>query len=261
MKKPVIMCVMDDDRDSKLAQNFKNSIRKFHDNKQLPIKLIRKADNEEYNADQNFYYRAKAIIAKDHIDDYELVIVADADQICLGSLDFVIGSQGWDIGTVLNWNRVDPEKYGLVTVFNINPQNYFNAGLIAFRSKEVVEHLDMLCHGPYFSHPTMRYREQDLLNIMCHYGNYKVKCFDVEDSMYGYNAWHGLIAKGEGTKMELKDKRVILPVGKDGYPAKEKEIKIYHWAGGGNEIKNHRTVFNEDMIEHIDWLISEEGNK
>lgn len=253
------MCVMYDDRDPQLSKNFINSIRKFHDEKELPIKEVKRTDKQEWVDDPHFYFRAKGLIAKEFINDYELVIVADSDQICLGSLDYVLNSSGWDVGTVLNWNRTDPNIYGLVSVFNIDPRKYFNAGLIAFRNNDVVDHLVHMCNSPYFH--SLQYREQDILNIILHFGMYKVNCFDTEDTLSGYNAWHGLIAKGEGLRMKKINNDVVLLPDEGGYPIKPTFIKMFHWAGGSHENKNHRLSFNEEMIEYIDYLISEEKDE
>ena len=254
----IIAFVIADDENLPLAKKMINSLRKFHSEEELPVHIVTGDELKQYREDdRQFFYRATPIVAEKFIDDYDMVLKLDADQIILGSLDFVLNSTGWDIGTVYNWNRVDPEKYGLVQVWDVSPTQYFNCGFVAMRSKEFVLHWLQLCKSNHFD--KYQYREQDLLNILTHYGNYKVKCFDDYDMMYEYSAWHGLRVKGETMKMVLRDNKVILPKGDDNYPVRDVEIKVWHEAGGNNGTKgNYRLYFNEDMIAHIDYLVGEE---
>lgn len=234
-------------------QMMSKSFKRFHPD--IELRLYGDKEIDEYN-DKNFFYRSTPIIAKNLMEEgYELILKLDADQLILGKLD-VIFKGDYDVGTVLNINRVDPPRYGLVSTYNIPPNRYMNCGLVAMTSKRFVDNWYKLCHSPLFN--TLQYREQDILNILYHYGDYKVKCFDDYDAKNNYYAWHGLVAKGEGPKMQIKDGKVVLPIGKDKYPDRELTIKAYHWAGGGNEPKmNYRIAFNEELISYIDWILSD----
>jgi len=239
-----------------MAQQMINSLRKFHSEEELPVIIITGDDlKARLTKDPAFFYRATPVIAKELLEEYELVLKLDADQVVMGSLDFVLNSKGWDVGTVINYNRVDPAMYGLVSVASVPPEEYYNAGFVAMRSKEFVEHWHNMCFTQHFDR--LQYREQDLLNILCHYGIWKVKSFDEYDPVYEYAAWHGLLNKGEGLNMKISNGEVILPKGKEDYPTQDVKVKVYHYAGGGNEPKNHRLYFNEELIKHIDWLISD----
>lgn len=254
------MFVVADDNNMELATNFINSVRKFHTEKELPIDIITGKELEEYRKDDpHFFYRATPIVAMKYMDEYETVIKADADQIMLGDIKHILSLRNYDVGTVLNYNRVDEKKFGLVTNWIIDPQAYYNCGFVAMKNKRFVEHWLKLCLSEHFE--KIQYREQGLLNIMCHFGDYKVKCFDHKDVMHDYYAWHGLVCKGEGVHMVLKDGVVTLPKAEDGYPPEDIIIKIHHYAGGGHEVRTHRTWFNEDLIKHIDYLISDDKSK
>lgn len=248
-KQKIIAFTIADKNNMPHAEKMINSFHKFHPN--IEVKIF----NEKDVGDKVNYYRSTPMFAKDLIDDYDVVLKLDADQIVTGKLDYMFEAE-YDVGTVLNFNRVDPPIYGQVTVFNIPPAMYVNCGLVAMRSKKFIDHWWMLCNTYHFQ--TLRYREQDLLNIMIHYGDYLVECFDFPDKVKGYEAWHGLIAKGEYNKMILKDGKLILPKNKDRYPEVDKEIKVLHSAGGTNEPKigdAYRTLFSEEVIKYIDGLI------
>lgn len=254
-----------DENNMQLANNMINSLRKFHSEEELPVHIVSGEELQNYlKQDPHFFYRATPIMAKKFMEEgYDYVLKLDADQIIMGDLDYVLNSEGWEVGTVINVNRVDPPKFGWIGLFSlVAPQEYFNCGLVAMKSKEFVDHWHSLCFSQYFER--MPYREQGFLNLLTHFGTYKVKCFDHYDKIYDYGAWHGLLAKGEGMRMKLVDGKVILPRGEDddqGYPDRDVEIKVYHFAGGGYDSKNHRIYFPEELINHIDWLISDERKK
>lgn len=240
-----------DNNNMPMAKQMINSLRKFHSEEELPVMIVDEEKISSYN-DPSFFYRATPIIASELIEHFDTVIKLDADQIIMGDLNYILSKKDFTVGVVYNYNRTDPKTFGLVSVFNIDPREYYNCGFVVMRSDRFVRHWKDLCFTKYFN--TLQYREQDILNVMCHYGDYKV--WRMDDKSYDdYNAWHGLVSKGEGLRMELRESQVILPADEN-YNKEEKIIKVYHYAGGGHEPKNHRIYFNESMINHIDWLIS-----
>lgn len=246
-----VLFTVADKNNLKYAKQLENSVRKFHSKDELDFILF----TEEDVGDKLNFYRQKPMFASRLIDKYDLVIGADADQICTGDLTYLFEKE-YDVGVVLNYNRVDPAKYGQIGILDITPTEYMNCGLVAMRSKQFIDHWWSLCNSNHFFN--LRYREQDLLNILVHYGNYEVVCFDFPDKTRNYSAWHGLIAKGEYNKMIIQDNKLILPKAKDNYPEADKEIKMLHSAGGGNEQKigdAYRLYFNEEVIKYIDKLV------
>ena len=245
----IIAFTIADENNKKHAQKLDKSFHHFHPDIEL------KAYNEKDVGDKINYYRSTAMFAKDLINDYDLVLKLDADQIVTGNINYIFDKE-YDVATVLNFNRVDPLKYGKISVFDIMPTEYMNCGLVAMRSKRFINHWWDLCNSNHFQN--LRYKEQDLLNVLVHYGDYDVTCLDFPDPTYKYNAWHGLISKGEYLKMKIKDGKLILPQAKDNYPEIDKEIKVLHSAGGGYENRigdSYRTLFNEEVIKYIDNLI------
>lgn len=245
----VIAFTIADDKNMVHAEKMINSFHKFHPD--IEVKIYGAKDVGE----QKNYYRATPLFAKELIKDYDLVLKLDSDQIITGNLDYLFEEE-YDVGTVINFNRVDTKTYGIVTVFNIPPQQYMNCGLVAMRSEKFIKHWWRLCTAPVFD--TLQYREQDLLNLIIHYGDYQVECFDYPNKTKGYSAWHGLISKGEYSKMIMRDGKLVLPKSEDRYPEQEKEIKVLHSAGGGHEKKigdSYRVYFNDEVIKYIDGLI------
>ena len=246
--KKVIAFTIADDNNQEYLKMFVNSLRKFHSEEELPLKVIGQKELQEIRIDEKFY-KMTPYIAKD-LKEYDLIAKFDCDQIVCGDLSHIWQDEDYDVGTVLNWNRVDPKTYGEVAVWDVTAPIYYNCGFVVMRSKEFIDHWWKLCDKPNIKN--YRYREQDLLNILCYYGNYKVKCFDDQ------KMWHGLIVKSEWNKLEMRGDEIICPKGQDGFPPDEKIIKMIHWGGGQNGVKmNYKAYFKEDVIARLDYLTHE----
>jgi len=125
------------------------------------------------------------------------------------------------------------------------------------RSEKFVHHWKVLCFSNQFDR--LQYKEQDLLNILCYYGNYNVRCLDHGDKPANMAAWWGLIAKGEYTRCILKDNKIIIPkgFGDTPFPTEDLELKVIHAAGGNQANKmNYHTWFSEDIASRLDFLVS-----
>jgi hypothetical protein len=252
MKK--IVFIPADDNNLKYAELCINSLRKFHSEEELPVVIIKDEDLQQRLAkDPNFFYRAAPILAKEFMDKgWELVIKMDADQIVTGDLSELWTGEDWDVAVVQNSNPKNLQEHQdatgqTLTVLDINPLHYVNAGLVVMRSKEFVEHWLQLCMSYHFD--TFQFREQDLLNILVHYGNYRVKFLDAS------NKWYGLISKSLVVNTKLVKNKIILPKN-DIFPQDEdKQIMCYHFAGGNDPRKgNYRTLFPSDVVKYLDQL-------
>lgn len=255
-KKPVIVFSIADERNKPYADKMLASLRKFHPD--IPYHLVEGAELQTYlKADPMFFYRATPIIAEKFIKDYELVIKIDADSIIVGSLDYLLNTKDFDVFTVINWNRADAQEFPLVAGWGILPIEYFNAGLVGMRSEKFVHDWKIQCFSPQFDR--MQYKEQDILNAICYFGNYNVRCGDHGDGPAGMMAWWGLLSKGEWSRAILKGEKIIVPKGEGPtpFPIQDMELKVLHWGGGQDspEKLNYRTRFNEEIVTYLDKLV------
>jgi hypothetical protein len=257
-KKPRVAFICYDQNNAKYAKLFKASLRKFHSEKDLPlVEISGDSLSERVKKDPQFFYRQKPTIAAELIDEYEVVLGFDVDQIVMGDLSHLWTDTGYDVGTVLNFNREDYKTFGPITTYIIDCTTYMNCGLVVMRSKQFITHWLRLCNTDAIFN-NLQYREQDILNMLYYFGDYKVKCFDYKDEFSETQNWHGLVAWGEGLKMKLINKEIILPKSEDGYPNQDVVIKLFHFAHGNVQNKmNYRLLFNEDVIKHLDYLTSE----
>lgn len=274
-KKKALFLAACDVNNFKYAIPFWKSMTKFHSPKDIDMILytdetrpemlkklpegIQIKDLKPYLKDPMFWYRQKPVLAEQYMDEYELVVGFDTDQLILGDLNYILETNDYDIGTVINWNRMDPETYGFVdlTRIGILPVEYFNCGLVAMRSKKFVHHWSVLCFSEQFNR--MQYREQDILNILCYFGNYNVRSFDIGDGVKNYYAWHGMIAKGELSRAILKGKDIVIPKGEGDtpFPPTDEVVKVVHLGGGHGAIKdNWGLYFSPEVMERINEIIA-----
>ncbi len=236
-----------DNNNMPYALTMGKTLNKFHP--EIPIYIYGEKEIKETSIPiPDFFYLATPYIARVLLEKHDCVIKIDADSLVLGNLDHILQDETFEIGTVLNWNRVDPKVYGEIGLATITPQEYYNNGFVVLRNKDFVNEWFKLCTTKH--HARMPFREQGFLNILCHYGKFNVRCLDYS------NCWHGLCSKGEWNKCIIRNNEVILPKGEDHYPEEDKIIKIVHWGGGNAEKKlNYRVFFNEECIEYINKLV------
>jgi hypothetical protein len=272
-KKPVLIFSAADQNNFPYAVMLFRSLSKFHpdlpmilftnETRQTELSKLPKSvavrDVTPYLDDPMFWYRQKPLLAEQFMDDYELVLGMDADQIVTGSLDYILNTKDYDVGTVINWNRSDPQIYGFVELgrIGIAPPEYFNCGLVAMRSKQFVHHWKVVCFTEQFNR--MQYKEQDILNILCYFGNYNIRCFDHTDGVAKYYAWHGLIAKGELARAELRGTDIVVPKGEGDtpFPPDDVVIKVIHTGGGNipNKLNYQGWFSDQKIVERITELV------
>lgn len=226
------------------ARKMEASLKHFHPD--IPLVIFGDKEVRETN-DGGIFYRATPVFGRILLEKYDLVIKIDADSIVTGNLDHILNDDTYDLGCVSNFNLVDQKLYDFpLTVWDIPLEQYMNCGFVAMRSKEVVEHWLKLCYSPHFN--TYRFKEQDLMNIIFHYGNYNVKCFDFS------NRWHGLINKGHYINMLMDGDNVVINPN-DGYPDEQKIVKVIHMAGGQIPDKmNLPKLFKGEVLTRLQEL-------
>ncbi len=238
-----------DEKNMEYARKMANSLKYFHP--QIPLEVIGgEVLADALKRDPAFFYRATPVIASQLIKEYETVIKIDADSIVTGRLN-----KAWegdfDVKVVLNSNPREFKKYP-VSVWDINPvHEYVNAGFVSMKSEEFIEHWHKLCYSNHFNNYQMR--EQDLLNILVHYGNYKSELLDNTDGFYG------LASKGYWPQVVLKKDKLILPAN-DEWNKVDKIIKVIHVAGGNTPNKmNFNTSFKEEVVTWLNKLTKGEN--
>jgi len=268
VKKPIAVYCIADKNNIKYARTMIKSLRYFHkdwdvilytnetDKSLFPEGVILK-DLGQYLVDQAFFYRATPILAESLLKEYELVIKIDADSLILGDLSLVKDTTDYDVGTVINWNRFDEKFYPLVQGWGIYPAEYFNCGFVAIRSRQFAHDWRMLCYTPQFDR--LQYKEQDLLNALCYFGNFNVRNLDLGNKDLQLNSWYGIIGKGEWTRAIVDDKRrIIVPkgLGDTPFPPTDMEIKVAHMGGGNGAPKdNWANFFSHEAMERIQEIL------
>lgn len=259
MKKPLLFYTIADDNNLPYAKSLVNSFKKFH--KDIPFHIVQGEELKAYLAnDPHFFYRATPILTEKYLKEYELVVKMDSDCLVLGDLSYVWNTKDYDVATVMNYNRIDYKMLGgfiALEQIGITPVEYMNNGFVACRSEKFAHQWKVACFTPQFDRIAMR--EQGILNILCYFGNYNIRCLDHGDGPADMHAWWGLIGKGEWNKAILKDDKIIVPKSDDGFPKVDTEVKVTHMAGGSTGKKdNWGAYFSPEVMKRINYLISEE---
>lgn len=261
--KTVIFTVCDQNN-LKYARKLIKSFKYFHPEKDFVLFTNAKVENIPgvrilpiTSTDKDIWYEQKPYFADILFrEGYESVLGLDSDQLILGKLDYLFNTTGYDVGTVLNFNPLDFRTYGAISVNGVHyATEYYNCGLVMMRNHKFVKHWLRLCNSKYF--PRFTYKEQDLFNLICHFGEYEVKCYDDADPDNNYFAWHGLLGSREALRMQMVNGEVYLPASPEGFPSRDIIYKVYH-AGNGqtpNDKLNHRLIFNEDVADFITGIL------
>lgn len=217
------------------------SFKAIHPNEEL---VLFGQNEVRQTGDPDIFYRATPYFTKILMDQgYDEVCKLDADQIITGNLDHIWEGE-FDLAGVFNSNPKE-DVINPIRLLDINPFYYLNCGFVVMRSKEFVDHWLTLCTSDHFRN--YQYREQDLLNIMVFYGNYKVKFLDES------NKFHGLVSKGFWNKIELRGEKLVLPKGE--FPQEDKEIVCIHVAGGNNPTKMRLgPYFKPEVLKYMEGL-------
>lgn len=269
MKKPIALFTIADKNHFPYVVKMLKSFRHFHDwdvilytnetkpenLKQLP-KNVKIEDLTPLLADPMFFYRATPLLGEPLLDEYECVVKADADQIIVGDLSYLTDTTDYDVATVINWNRFDPQYFGFVELGRIGifPAEYFNCGFVVMRNKKFVHQWMVSCFTTQFDR--MQYKEQDILNILCYFGNYNVRCLDHPDivSQTQNKAFWGIIGKGEWCRAVVEKGKVIIKkgLGDTPFPPDDLEIKILHMGGGNSAKKDNWGAFCSPPL--MEWI-------
>jgi hypothetical protein len=228
-------------------KQLQNSFKKFHKED-----LILFGENEiKATRDPMIFYRANPYFNNKLFEaGYTEVCKIDADSIVFNNLDH-IWEGDFDVGVVNNSNPREFKSYP-VTVWDIHPLSYVNCGLVVVKNKKFNDHWLRLCMSDHFNN--YQFREQDLLNIMVHYMDYRVKFLDKS------NKWHGLVSKQYTAQFATIDQanRLILAKNEEWPNDEAKEVVVYHFAGGNDPNKgNYRLAFSPDICRRIEYLIKD----
>lgn len=272
IKKPIIIFSCADKANFLYAVMMFNSLYKFHSawpcilitDEKDPEQLRKLPKNVEVKdltsyitVDRAFFYRQKPIIAEEYIKDYDLVLGIDSDSIIVGDLSYIEKTKDYDVAGVLNYNAQDAKEFGQIGGWGIHPMEYLNCGLVAMRSEKFIHDWKVWCFSPQFDR--LQYKEQDGLNALVYHGNWNCRVLDHGDKPAGMTSWWGLLAKTSYPRCILKDNEIIIPKGEGTptFPVEDTSLKVIHFAGGNQPNKaNYRTMFNEDIITRLDYLVS-----
>jgi hypothetical protein len=178
---------------------------------------------------------------------YSTITHIDADVLVVDKIDELF-EEGYDV--IAGRNNSDTCRAGTVvegfTSHAIDPINYVNSGIHTV-SSIFAKNWFKLCIPEAFKHLCT---DQDILNLLFHYGNYKTKILDpVESSVYWGTSF------GYGTFTNLESWKDIIVV-EDHLELNNKRIKMMHFAGGMPK-PPIETLVTKDVYDFIMNIVGE----
>lgn len=234
-----------DSKNLPYAKMMEKSFKHFHPD--IPLFIYGDKEIKETGIPTpDFFYLSTPYYARKLIKEYDQVIKIDADSLITAPLEIIDNPEEFDVAVVYNWTHDTYSEN--VKVWDVTPMGYINNGFVVFRNEELINHIWKLCTSIFFNN--YQFREQDMLNIVCYYGNYKVKLLDIEDS------WYGLRSKSEWNKAIMRDGKIVIPKSPTNFPDRDKIIRCIHFAGGNVDVKmNYKIYFNEEVSTYLDSLL------
>lgn len=244
--------------------------------KKADIVLMTDKEFRELDGTPEHMFYMTPWFTKHLLQSYECVVRIDSDMIITGDI-----SSCWegdfDVAIVNNANPRELKSQinmmgSPVVVWTVKPEDYVNCGFVVVKSEKFVDHWLRFCTP---ENKMYRMYEQDFLNILTFYCNYKVKFLDGAPEKMGQyvtnvvpaekDKWWNLISKGYWSEAILKDKKLILPKNSgseiDMWPQDaDKELVALHFAGGAMPGKFDQldTQFQPEVAEYLKYLISDE---
>lgn len=252
MKKPVVMFTVANEAHYPFAKQLEKSLRKFHTEKELPLKIVSGQTLSSYqNQDSKFHLRSTPFLAENLLKEYELVIKIDSQSVITGDLNYVLETKDYDVATVRDWNRIEVPSH---SVNGLLPIEYFSSNFVAIRS-EVFAHLwNVDCDTPQFDR--LAGRETDILNILCYYGNFNVRCLDDGDGVAKHQSWYGNISRSFWAYIEIDKDRLYVPKQEGDRVRKvERDIRILNFKGQMGERINYKNKLDQKVQLRIEELI------
>ena len=221
---------------------FERSFKHFHPD--IPLIVFDQNDINglmEKNAGVDMY-KIKATAAKTLYNNYDLVVNIDADHFIFDRLDEILLND-YDVAAPSNYNKFENvylsiNSYGGNTYNIVSELSYIQAGLIASSNKNFWDtyEISSLRHAS-----NMTCRDNDVLNLVLQFGNFKFKLLDGEFGLDSSDrkCFYGCSSLGlESEICIINDKPCI-----NGIP-----VKSYHVAKGHLKPK-FNSIFNKDVVE------------
>jgi hypothetical protein len=243
--------VTDEEWKEKCAVPLMNSSRYFHP--EIPFKIFTLEEIHKESADVSIG-NCKAVIGKLLSNEYDLVVILDADSIITAQLDEILEAD-YQIAGVRNRSDHGSVHFADPAIFQIpnicTMDEYMNAGLVASRAIEFFNDWDALKEVKRFD------LDQGTLNMVAYSGKYKLKVLDPIGKPYYYgvaNTYGDSTAWDSWKSIQLVDSKLWLKNKSN----VNKQVKILHKAGSGKSSppgeKFAKDIFKPEVFDFIQMI-------
>ncbi len=210
---------------------LEKSFKRFHPD--IDFIVFRQEIIDSVFAENGVHFdNAKPTFAKRLADDYDLVVTIDADIVITDRLEAVL-AEDYDVGA-----PIDKNKFCNITVEDITPDKYIQAGMVASRSKYFWDVWEQ-ANKESDKYP---FQEQDILNLVFYKDKeilkLRRKVFDLNKDFYGTRSL------GREANFEVVDGRLM---------CEGERVYLYHNARGHSlpKLQFDNLGFKQEVIDYL----------
>lgn len=254
--KDIVFCtfITNDYKNSKVEFDlFYKSFKYFNPN--LDLKVFEDEDIKKIFSKntQSSKINWKCALAKELYNEYERVVVLDADHFIFSSLDEIL-SCDYDVAVPSNYNTFLNVKLGLYTessdnnlrhIYDIVPYHKYYQGGLVCGTKDFWKIYDHACTRQANFSPL---GENTILNLLLSIFPFNLKILDGAESFLDPNFKYFYNCSSLGLEKEF----IVMD---DKITCKGKQVKMYHVANGEGK-KKFNNLFNKDVQE---WFYNKIG--
>lgn len=158
------------------TERLQKQVGKFHPS--IEFVVISKKDIKG-SGDPQFMERATPSISTMLFKEFEQVVKIDSSVQVTGKLDELLNDEAeWDTTCITTFDPKNPPKEP-VGVWDVHPLAYVDSRFVIMRNKNFSTDWLAMCHKPFFEH--YKGRENDALNILIYYGDYRSKMIKINE--------------------------------------------------------------------------------
>jgi hypothetical protein len=201
---------------------------------------------------------AKAILGEHLAKDFEQIVIFDADQLVVATLDEIL-LDDYDIAAVRNRSdhntvHLDPNVHWFQVEGMVNLAQYMNIGIVSCR------HRTFFTEWKHLNQQVRRFDlDQGTFNMLAYNGHYRAKMLDPPEAPYYYgvaNSWGEKTPWDSWKTIALEDNKLYM----NNIYGTKKHVKVLHKAGSGRMAaaadKFTADLFQSDVYDYLRRIMS-----
>lgn len=236
------------------TNEFIESFKRFHDHPDIELIVFNQPSIDRafaenpwlnfYNAKAYFAFEVMKMFCSEKIyepSELKLIVNIDSDHLIFERLDSIL-DLNYDVACPANYNLFANASISINGKKLISEYDYFQGGLIASKSKNFWH--QYLKASSSYSSIIVPYAENDVLNLVLAFSDYKIKYLDGAQCFAEseFKEYYGCASLGQENKAIIDNGRIKI----NGKP-----VKAYHFARGGIVKPKVSELFSKEVTDFI----------